>query len=71
MPQPQAAQRPMASAQPAAVPFPAQPAPAPRPQAFAAQPVPSCEGAPQTPDELRAVLQAGFGGGVTFEEVKE
>ena len=79
MPQPQPAQRPMASAQPAAVPFPAQPAsaapaqpaPASRPQAFAAQPAPSCEGAPQTPDELRAVLQAGFGGGVTFEEVKE
>ena len=79
MPQPQAAQRPMASAQPAAVPFPAQPAsaapaqpaPAPCPQAFAAQPASSCEGAPQTPDELQAVLQAGFGGGVTFEEVKE
>ena len=70
MPQPQPAQRPMASAQPAA-PFSAQPAPAPRPQAFAAQPAPSCEGAPQTPDELQAVLQAGFGGGVTFEEVKE
>ena len=70
MPQPQAAQRPMASAQPAA-PFSAQPAPASRPQALAAQPAPSCEGAPQTPDELRAVLQAGFGGGVTFEEVKE
>ena len=69
----------MASAQPAAVPFPAQPAsaapaqpaPAPRPQAFADQPASSCEGAPQTPDELQAVLQAGFGGGVTFEEVKE
>ena len=86
MPQPQAAQRPMASAQPAASfsaqpapaapaqpapAAPAQPAPAPRPQAFAAQPAPSCEGAPQTPDELQAVLQAGFGGGVTFEEVKE
>ena len=79
MPQPQAAPRPMAPAQPAAVPFPAQPAsaapaqpaPAPRPQAFAAQPASSCEGAPQTPDELQAVLQAGFGGGVTFEEVKE
>ena len=70
MPQPQAAQRPVASAQPAA-PFSAQPAPAPLPQAFAAQPAPSCEGAPQTPDELQAVLQAGFGGGVTFEEVKE
>ena len=86
MPQPQPVPRPMASAQPAA-PFsaqpapaapaqpapaaPAQPAPAPRPQAFAAQPAPSCEGAPQTPDELQAVLQAGFGGGVTFEEVKE
>ena len=70
MPQPQAAPRPVASAQPAA-PISAQPAPAPRPQAFAAQPAPSCEGAPQTPDELRAVLQAGFGGGVRFEEVKE
>lgn len=70
MPQPQAAPRPVASAQSAA-PISAQPAPAPRPQAFAAQPAPSCEGAPQTPDELRAVLQAGFGGGVTFEEVKE
>lgn len=78
MPQPQAAQRPMASAQPApadpaqaSTGAPVQPAPAPRPQAFAAQPAPSCEGAPQTPDELQAVLQAGFGGGVTFEEVKE
>ena len=79
MPQPQAAPRPMAPAQPAAASFPAQPAPAapaqpapaPRSQAFAAQPTPSCEGAPQTPDELQAVLQAGFGGGVTFEEVKE
>ena len=70
MPQPQAAPRPVASAQPAA-PISAQPAPAPCSQAFAAQPAPSCEGAPQTPDELRAVLQAGFGGGVTFEEVKE
>ncbi len=70
MPQPQAAPRPVASAQPAA-PISAQLAPAPCPQAFAAQPAPSCEGAPQTPDELRAVLQAGFGGGVTFEEVKE
>ena len=58
MPQSQPAQRPVASAQPAGTPFPAQPAP-------------SCEGAPQTPDELQAVLQAGFGGGVTFEEVKE
>ena len=70
MPQPQAAPRPVASAQPAA-PISAQPAPASRPQALAAQPAPSWEGAPQTPDELRAVLQAGFGGGVTFEEVKE
>ena len=70
MPQPQPAPRPVASAQPAA-PFSAQPAPAPRPQALAAQPAPSCEGASQTPDELQAVLQAGFGGGVTFEEVKE
>ena len=67
-----------APAQPAPA-APAQPAPAPRPAAvpqpagapFAAQSTPSCEGAPQTPDELQAVLQAGFGGGVTFEEVKE
>ena len=79
MPQPQAAPRPAAPAQPAPAPFPAQaasaapaqPASASRPQAFAAQSAPSCEGAPQTPDELQAVLQAGFGGGVTFEEVKE
>lgn len=70
MPQPQAAPRPVASAQPAA-PISAQPAPASRSQALAAQSAPSCEGAPQTPDELQAVLQAGFGGGVTFEEVKE
>ena len=70
MPQPQAAPRPVASAQPAG-PISAQQAPASRPQALAAQPAPSCEGAPQTPDELRVVLQAGFGGGVTFEEVKE
>ena len=69
---------PAAPAQPTPA-APAQPAPAPRPAAvprpagapFAAQPTPSCEGAPQTPDELQAVLQAGFGGGVTFEEVKE
>ena len=73
MPQPQAAPRPMAPAQPAAASFAAQPAPAPQPAGapFAAQSTPSCEGAPQTPDELQAVLQAGFGGGVTFEEVKE
>ena len=69
---------PAAPAQPTPT-APAQPAPAPRPAAvpqpagapFAVQPTPSCEGAPQTPDELQAVLQAGFGGGVTFEEVKE
>lgn len=83
--QPQAAPRPAvpqpAPADPAqaSTGAPAQPAPAPRPAAsaqpagapFAAQPASSCEGAPQTPEELQAVLQAGFGGGVTFEEVKE
>lgn len=48
--------------------------PASRPQAApAAQPAPQpvSPGAAQTPDELQAILQAGFGGDVTFEEVKD
>lgn len=53
---------------------PQAPAPAPRSQAAsAAQPAPQpvLPGAAQTPDELQAILQAGFGGDVTFEEVKD
>ena len=53
---------------------PQAPAPAPRSQAAsAAQPAPQpvLSGAAQTPDELQAILQAGFGGDVTFEEVKD
>ena len=49
-------------------------APEPRSQAAsAAQPAPQpvSPGAAQTPDELQAILQAGFGGDVTFEEVKD
>ncbi|WP_417751637.1 DNA polymerase III subunit gamma/tau [Senegalimassilia faecalis] len=48
--------------------------PVSRPQAApAAQPAPQpvSPGAAQTPDELQAILQAGFGGDVTFEEVKD
>lgn len=53
---------------------PQAPVPAPRSQAAsAAQPAPQpvSPGAAQTPDELQAILQAGFGGDVTFEEVKD
>ena len=67
--------RPQAPAQSASRPAASQaPAPEPRSQAASAaqpapQPVPP--GAAQTPDELQAILQAGFGGDVTFEEVKD
>lgn len=50
--------------------MPATPAPSPAP-VQTPQPQHVSEGAAQTPDELQAILQAGFGGGVTFEEVKE
>ena len=53
---------------------PQAPAPEPRSQAAsAAQPAPQpvSPGAAQTPDELQAILQAGFGGDVAFEEVKD
>ena len=67
--------RPQASAQSASRPAaPQAPAPEPRSQAAsAAQPAsqPVLPGAAQTPDELQAILQAGFGGDVTFEEVKD
>ena len=67
--------RPQASAQSASRPAaPQTPAPEPRSQAAsAAQPAsqPVLPGAAQTPDELQAILQAGFGGDVTFEEVKD
>ena len=67
--------RPQAPAQSASRPAPPQaPAPEPRSQAAsAAQPAPQpvSPGAAQTPDELQAILQAGFGGDVTFEEVKD
>ena len=67
--------RPQAPAQSASRPAaPQAPAPEPRSQAAsAAQPAsqPVLPGAAQTPDELQAILQAGFGGDVTFEEVKD
>lgn len=67
--------RPQAPAQSASRPAASQaPAPEPRSQAAsAAQPAPQpvSPGAAQTPDELQAILQAGFGGDVTFEEVKD
>ena len=55
--------RPQAPAQPASR---SQAAPAAQPT-----PQPVSPGAAQTPDELQAILQAGFGGDVTFEEVKD
>ena len=67
--------RPQAPAQSASRPAAPQAlAPEPRSQAAsAAQPAPQpvLPGAAQTPDELQAILQAGFGGDVTFEEVKD
>ena len=67
--------RPQAPAQSASRPAAPQAlAPEPRSQAAsAAQPAPQpvSPGAAQTPDELQAILQAGFGGDVTFEEVKD
>lgn len=67
--------RPQAPAQSASRPAaPQAPVPEPRSQAAsAAQPAPQpvSPGAAQTPDELQAILQAGFGGDVTFEEVKD
>lgn len=67
--------RPQAPAQSASRPAaPQAPAPEPRSQAASAvqpAPQPVSPGAAQTPDELQAILQAGFGGDVTFEEVKD
>ena len=71
---PRPASRPQAGATTQRPAAPQAPAPAPRSQAAsAAQPAPQpvSPGAAQTPDELQAILQAGFGGDVTFEEVKD
>ena len=71
---PRPASRPQAGATTQRPAAPQAPAPAPRSQAAsAAQPAPQpvLPGAAQTPDELQAILQAGFGGDVTFEEVKD
>ena len=71
---PRPASRPQAGATTQRPAAPQAPAPEPRSQAAsAAQPAPQpvLPGAAQTPDELQAILQAGFGGDVTFEEVKD
>ena len=71
---PRSASRPQAGATTQRPAAPQASAPAPRSQAAsAAQPAPQpvSPGAAQTPDELQAILQAGFGGDVTFEEVKD
>ena len=71
---PRPASRPQAGATTQRPAAPQAPAPEPRSQAAsAAQPAPQpvSPGAAQTPDELQALLQAGFGGDVTFEEVKD
>ena len=73
-PAPLPASRPQAGATTQRPAAPQAPAPEPRSQAAsAAQPAPQpvLPGAAQTPDELQAILQAGFGGDVTFEEVKD
>lgn len=71
---PRPASRPQAGATTQRPAAPQAPAPESRSQAAsAAQPAPQpvSPGAAQTPDELQAILQAGFGGDVTFEEVKD
>ena len=73
-PAPRPVSRPQAGATTQRPAVPQAPAPEPRSQAAsAAQPAPQpvSPGAAQTPDELQAILQAGFGGDVTFEEVKD
>ena len=71
---PRPASRPQAGATTQRPAAPQAPAPEPRSQAASvAQPAPQpvLPGAAQTTDELQAILQAGFGGDVTFEEVKD
>ncbi len=72
-PQAQAAPRPVSALRPE--PAPARAAAPSSPSAPASDTAPASgpaeSGGDKTPDELQAILQAGFGGGVTFEEVTQ
>ena len=72
-PQAQAAPRPVHVPRPESTPARAAVPSAPSASAPAAAPAPGPaeSGGDKTPDELQAILQAGFGGGVTFEEVTQ
>ena len=72
-PRAQAAPRPVHVPRPESTPARAAVPSAPSASAPAAAPAPGSaeSGGDKTPDELQAILQAGFGGGVTFEEVTQ
>ena len=67
-PAPNPASAPMPAAAPASVPAPAPAAPAPVDARTSATPEPAVQ---QSPEELQAILAAGFGDGVRVEEVRE
>ena len=72
-PQAQAAPRPVQAPLPESTPARAAAPSVPSASAPADAPAPGSaeSGGDKTPDELQAILQAGFGGGVTFEEVTQ
>ena len=67
-PTPAPAPNPASAPTPAAAPAPAAPAPAPVDARTSATPEPAVQ---QSPEELQAILAAGFGDGVRVEEVRE
>lgn len=67
-PAPNPASEPTPAAAPASVPAPAPAAPAPVDARTSATPEPAVQ---QSPEELQAILAAGFGDGVRVEEVRE
>ena len=67
-PTPAPAPDPASAPTPAAVPAPAAPAPTPVDARTSATPEPAVQ---QSPEELQAILAAGFGDGVRVEEVRE
>ena len=67
-PTPAPAPNPASAPTPAAAPAPAAPAPTPVDARTSATPEPAVR---QSPEELQAILAAGFGDGVRVEEVRE
>ncbi len=63
------APRPASAPAPAARPAASAPASGPSGTSAPSAPAPAASGDDKTPEDLQAILQAGFGGGVTFEEV--